>query len=338
MTKHSTRYGQFLLGTQKIISKQYRHKLFYILAFVIILVIYLLFFSSSFVFGWIKYCNSATLKLSYFNSIFELCVTFSLAYSVIAKFRNEIKLRVFNSVQRQLEKAKTSAQIILLSTPANNVHLSQLTEYIVDIQDRIILEKDRKEKNHRSEGPFLYFSFYSLICLITGGLIDGYSQSDDFVFEGFSFIFLFGILSAIFLDIRYIFSVSSQFEGTLLIFLIITLVCFYLAHLATPSLVFNAINSYPSLSSKYFLTTPIKVQAVYNYCILIALGINIYPYFMFFRKIYFISSQYSCTSWQITLAVRLKFAVTRIFHFIGTLFESAGEQIAKFGRKVKNGE
>lgn len=289
---------------------QIRHKLFYTLLALSLICGVIFLRQAWFLSGWIKYCESAQLKLSNFNSIFELCATFSLAYTVIIKFRHGVKNRLYSSVQKRLEDAKTKAQLILITSP-NARHDKDLAEYISDIvNDRDADGTDVENPVHpQGEGSFLYFGFYSLVCLVISGLIDS-MQNPKFWLEAHTFLFLFTFSSFLVVEINYFLLRTRHFEVTALIFLINLMLCFSFARHADKDLLLSVFSNmgFPTQG----ISAEIAVKVAVNYCVLLCIFINAYPYFQIFRALYFVSLQYSCTSFQISMVVETKIRVKKV--------------------------
>jgi hypothetical protein len=288
-----------------------RHKLFYIIICVVVFGAIYLFKTTWMINGWIKYCNSVQLKLSNFNSVFELSATFSLAYTVILRFRDSVKTRVYGSVQRRLLVAQSKAEAILIRVPRYNKHILNLTEYINDIVLRQKREDDYLENNleHRGEGSFLYFGFYSLMCLLISGLIDGDVGYNSNVIA-FVFLTLFSFASIVFVEFKYSLASKSHFEFTIVSYIVIVTVCFALARLISSYVITGYSLDFSFL--EFLFTSKDKFHASINYCIIFLLAMNLYPYFQIFRSLYFVSMQYSCTSYQINLVVESKMQSKRL--------------------------
>lgn len=291
-------------------EKFQKHKLFYILLITLVLLGGYLLTTTWLGKGWIKYCHNAHLELTNFNSLFELCVTFNLAYSVALNFRREVKNRFYDTVHKLLERHKDRTLQLLLIIPRiqNEKNVQNLSSYIKDIIDRKNIEKQYSEgvSKHRSEDIFLYFAFYSLMCLIIGPIIDGYELS-TFQGRAFSFLLLFTIITVFLVELRYVFLRKNkpQFENVVIVFSSNLVVCYSLIKWIDISWIksipkpFELINQVILFIIALFSNQSSSSSFEKNIIILFCVLLNIYPFFQIFRGFFYLSFKYTCTSYYV---------------------------------------
>ena len=318
-----------------LIEKQLlRHKLFYIIILAFACFLILVFQNTWFIRGWINYCNTAEISLADFNSIFELSAAFNLAYTVI-KFKGDVSNRLYNWVDTSLKNAKIQVTNVILTVDKANRRNDELAEYIEDIGIRQDREKNNSHSNseNHSVDPFLYFGFYSIVCLIVGGLVEGINGSTPFKMEAYGFLLLFSIASVIYVELAFFLSKKSHFELTIMVFFIIIVLCFTCARNAEYLSLKEKIDSLYWKSELFYGKSNFKTAV--NYCVLLCIFINLYPYFLIFRSLYFVCLQYTCTSYQIIFVVIAKMRVENSVDSVGVFLESAGDKIKGVGRTIR---
>lgn len=283
-----------------LFEQLFKHKLFYIIAIDAVFVIYCISSISqiSIVKSFISITNDiGILKLSYFNSIFELCVTFCLGYSVIVKFRRAIKSRAYGATISLLNSVKKDTNVIFLV--GNQTSTDLLTNCIIDLEERLAREKTpSKDKNgHRGEDAFMYFGYYSVICIICSGFLEGFANPH---YEVYLFLLVFTIASIIVVETNYWLSSRSGFTLNLFLFLITLIGCFIISRLIPIDHVRPYFHAFFN-NSALFKDDNDQYRVAVNYVTLFIVLINTYPYFIFFRKLYAVSAQYACTSYEIIL-------------------------------------
>lgn len=231
--------------------------------------------------------------------------------------------------------------MLLLSRQGFSSNYYDLDSYQNDVFFRISQEIKTSNDNfkHRSQGPFIFYGLYSLICLIVAGLLDGIPEQQSHTsystFQQEAYVFLLFFTITTFIYNQRIYNNKKReihFEWVIFYFVLLLTVCFALAKYVSGHNLF--LKSIQSDWLDVFFVNGDRSQVTFNYIILLLLIINLHPYILIFKTVYIVSARYGCTSFHKSSYIEISIISSKILGILGEKMKLLGNHFVSIGEKM----